>query len=316
MAPVELRLDSGIELAGESKLSNAASVWLPAIIPPRPVVLLCLAGGNMNRRYFDLRPDDGDDSFSFASQMAQRGFIVAALDHLGLGDSSKPADGYALTPEVLTQANMNATMEILARLRQGRLMPEVEPMPALRSIGVGHSMGAMMTVLQQARARQHSALVLLGFTTRGLPDYLPPDVKALSQEQQRAGLVEFARQMFKLPYPVIRSSGNGAEIYGSAKAEPRGVAALKAATDCLLPVPAFMSLLPGNVAPEAAQLDVPVFIGVGERDMTGKPKEIPAAFGASPGVSLYILPEAGHSHFLFPTRLQLFDRLAEWAKSV
>ena len=313
MISLTLKLESGISLPGEGPLQVAASVFVPKA--PKPIALVCLAGGNMNRQYFDLRTN-GDHSFSFAHAMSAKGFIVVTLDYLGLGDSSKPADGHSLTPQLLTQANVNATREILARLREGRLAPAVAALPQLRSIGVGHSMGAMMTTLLQAAAHPHAALALLGFATRGLPTFVPKDVLALPQEEQRRRLPEFARRMFPQPYPVIKSSGNGAELYGSAKADPKGVAALKGATDCLLPVPAFMSLLPGNVAPEAAQIDVPVYLGVGERDMTGKPEEIPAAFSKSPKVMLEIFPETGHSHFLFPARQQLFKGLGEWASGL
>ena len=315
---VTLKVDSGVALAGEGALGIAVSVWFPETphLHESAVALVCLPGGNMNRRYFDLRPADGDETFSFALQMTARGFVVVALDYLGLGDSSKPRDGYALAPDVLTQACVNATDAILARLRAGLVSPDAPALPQLTSIGVGHSMGAMMTVLLQAQSRAHAAIALLGFSTRGLPEYVPADVRVLDQAAQRARLVEDARRMFREPYPVIRSSGNGAETYGSAKAEARGIAALKAATDCLLPVTAFMSMLPGNVAPEAAQIDVPVFLGLGERDMAGPPHLIPAAFPASRDVTLHILPETGHSHFLFPSRAELFDRMAAWGREV
>lgn len=316
MPVYRLQFDAGVSLKGEKPLEVEASLWLPAKPQSAPAVLVCLAGGNMNRRYFDLRPEDGDDSFSFAAQMTRQGFIVAALDHLGLGGSTKPKSGYALTPELLTQANTNATATLLDVLHGGTLDTTVPSLRGLRSIGVGHSMGAMMTVLQQASAKQHSAIALLGFSTRGLPEYLPAEVRDMTPEHQRARLVELAKAMFVVPYPVIKPAANGAELYGSAKAEARGIAALKAATDCLLPVPAYMSMLPGNVAPEARQIDVPLFLGLGERDMAGPPEQIPAAFAGSPAVTLYVQPEAGHSHFLFPTRLELFSRLGAWAKSV
>lgn len=312
--PLKLRLPAGISLPGEAALEVAARVYVPA--QPKPLALVCLAGGNMNGRYYDLRPEDGDESFSFALAMSGRGFIVICLDYLGLGESSKPADGHALTPDLLTQANVNATERVLKHLREGRLHPGIPALPKLRSIGVGHSMGGMMTVLQQHAARQHAAIALLGFTTRGLVTYLSPEVKALSQTEQRARLQEFARRMFPQPYPIIRSSGNGAEIYGSQKAEAKGIAALKAATDCLLPVTAFMSMLPDNVGPEARSIDVPVLIGVGERDMTGPPDEIPKSFTASPRVTLQVYPETGHSHFLFPARTQLFAGLTDWAATL
>lgn len=320
MQALHLKLDTGVELPGEPSLQIGASVWWPAQAAQAKTLLLCLPGGNMNRRYFDLRPpppDDGDDSFSFAAQMTARGFIVAALDHLGLGDSSKPQDGWQLTTEVLVRANVAATTELLARLREGRLSPELPALPGLRSIGLGHSMGAMLTILQQHAARQHAGVALLGFSTRGLPEYAPPAVKdAADPTAVRPLLPQIARKMFGQPYPVIHGRegdrGNNAELFGSRKAEPRGIAALKAATDCLLPIPAAMSMVPGNVAPEAAALTVPVFLGIGERDMVGPTHQVPAAFTGSHDVSLCILPEAGHSHFLFPARARLFDRLQVW----
>ena len=311
----ELKLPSGITLPDEPPLQIAAEIFLPESIGDKPVALICLAGGGMNRRYFDLQADD--DSFSFAAQMTRRGFIVIALDHLGIGQSSRPADGYALTPALVAQANANASAEILVRLREGRLAAGLAALPDLVSIGVGHSMGAMLTVLQQAREGQHAGLTLLGFSTRGLPKFLAADVQNLASdpEQLRAGLVDAARRMFVQPYPVIRSSGGDSTLFGSTAADPRGIAALKQAADVLLPVPAFQAILPGNVAREAAQIRAPVFLGIGERDMVGPPASVPAAFAASASVRLEVLPETGHSHFLFPARHALFDGIADWARS-
>jgi alpha-beta hydrolase superfamily lysophospholipase len=315
---IEVRLDAGVELHDEPALQVAASVYLPEHLDDTRIALICLAGGNMNRRYYDLQVE-ADADFSFATQMTSRGFVVVTIDHLGLGESSRPADGYALTADVIVRANARATGEILARLRVGRLADHLRALPDLRSVGVGHSMGAMLTVLQQAQARQHAGVALLGFSTRGLPEFVPEDVRLLSPDDARARLVEFARRLFVVPYPRIRRSGGGndnAALYGSSGADPRGVAALKAATDCLLPVPAFLSMIPGNVAPEAAQIEVPVLLMLGEHDMAGPPAEAPRAFSASPDVRLEILPGAGHSHFLFPARTQAYARLAAWARRV
>lgn len=309
-------LPVSVQLPDEAPLHIAAQVWAPAQLAAPPVVLVCLPGGGMNRRYYDLQADD--DSFSFARQMTARGFVVVVLEHLGVGDSSRPADSYALTADRITQANSEATAAVLAQLRDGSLLPQLGPLPSLRSIGVGHSMGAMFTITQQAARQQHAAIVVLGFSTRGLPEYVSPKVIELAREPAliRAQVVDRARKMFVADYPEIKPSPAANSIFGGSKADPRGVEAIKAARVPLLPVPAFFSMVPNNVGPEAAQVTVPVFIGVGDKDMVGPPHAVPAAFTASQDVTLYVQPGAGHSHFLFASRSQLFQRLADWSRTV
>ena len=308
-----MRIDAGVSLPGEGELQVAVELFVPA--DALPLALVCLPGGAMNRRYFDLRAP-GLDSFSFALQMAQRRFIVVLIDPLGVGESSRPADGYALTTDVLARANARAVDAVLARLREGHAAPGLSPIPDLVSVGVGHSMGAMLTIVQQAEFRQHAAVAILGFATRGLPEYVGPEVAKLDPAEARRRLPELARKQFREPYPSIPRSAEGATLYAGAKAESAGIEAIKAARERLLPVPAFQSMLPGNVAPEAAAIDVPVFLALGELDMTGPPGEVPKAFAGSPQVTFELLPQTGHAHFLFPARVQLFDALARWAQAI
>lgn len=312
-----LRIDSGVVLPGEGRLCVAVEIRLPELPLATPVAFVCLPGGGMNRHFYDLVADS-DTSFSFARYMTARGFVVVMVDYLGLGESDKPADGYVLTPEALVAANARAIDTVLGELRAGTLSADLPAIPDLRSIGVGHSMGAMLTVLQQAKHRQHAALVLLGFGTDGLPEYLTPEVRALAADTTavRAQLVELAQAMFKVPYPRIGRSPRGNDLYGSSNVDARGVNALKEAIEPILPVPAYLSMLPGNVAPEAALIDVPIFLGIGDRDMVGSPHRVPASFPASRDLSLHVLPETGHSHFLFPARTGLFARLATWAEGI
>lgn len=315
-ASITRTLPVSVQLPDEAPLNIAVEIFAPATLALPPVVLVCLPGGGMNRRYYDLQADD--DSFSFARQMTARGFIVAVIEHLGVGDSSRPADSYALMAETITQANADATAALLQQLRDGSLLPQFGPQPKLRSIGVGHSMGAMFTITQQAAQTQHAAIAVLGFSTRGLPEYVSPKVIELAKEPAliRAQVADRARKMFVADYPEIRPSTAANSIFAGNKADPRGVEAIKAARAPLLPVPAFFSMVPNNVGPEAAQVSVPVFIGVGDKDMVGPPHLVPAAFTASQDVTLYVQPGAGHSHFLFPSRIQLFERLATWARTV
>ena len=67
---------------------------------------------------------------------------------------------------------------------------------------------------------------------------------------------------------------------------------------------------------EAARIDVPLLLALGERDIAGPTHQVPAAFTASRDICLHILPETGHSHFLFPARTGLFNRLGGWARQV
>jgi pimeloyl-ACP methyl ester carboxylesterase len=320
---ITLRIDTGLSLPGGTPLHVAVEVRAPrqASLGPAPVVLVCLPGGGMNRRYWDLRPNGdaaSDLSFSFAQQMAGRGFIVVLLDHLGVGESDRPEDGYALTPDLIVRANQAAVEQVLGKLRAGSLLSSLPPLPDLVSIGVGHSMGAMLTLQQQAMFRTHAGLALLGFSTRGMPDYLIPEAKQLSADTAavRAELVRLAKATFQEPYPEVKPSPQSNAIFAGNSADPRGVEAIKAARDKMLPVPAFMSMLPGNVAPEAAQIEVPLFLALGERDIAGPPHQVPAAFPKSRDLSLHILPETGHSHFLFPARTGLYNRLGGWARLV
>lgn len=311
------KVPAGVTLPGEGALEIAVEVFAPA--QPRPVALVCLPGGAMTRRYYDLvPPDSADESFSFARQMAARGFICVLVDHLGIGESSRPADGYALTADVVAQANAAATQAVVARLRNGSAINGLEAIPEVVSVGVGHSMGAMLTVLQQALARQHRGIAVLGFSTRGLPEYLTPEARELARDPAvaRREAPRLARATFRDPYPKIGRTSDGSQLYAGLHAEPAGIQAIKPAREVLLPVPAYMSMYPGNVAPEAAQIDVPVLVGLGELDMAGPPQDAPKAFTRSPAVELVLLPQAGHSHFIFAARTQLFDALARWVSAL
>ena len=76
------------------------------------------------------------------------------------------------------------------------------------------------------------------------------------------------------------------------------------------------SMVSGSIAPEMAAVDVPVFLGIGERDITGPAHAIPAAFPSAPEVLLYVLPGAGHNHNVAPNRELLWDRLATWIRTL
>lgn len=307
-----LRYATGFGIDDDDANSLAVEVVWPQTVS-QTAVLFCMPGGAMNRHYFDL-PVEGDESFSFARQMAARGFVCVLIDPPGVGGSDRPADGHRLTPQRITDILLRLHEQLVADLQVGRVDADLQALPDLMPLGVGHSMGAMLLVLHQAKRPDYAALALLGFGTQGLAQFLPrqardrvDDIHAL-----RAALPEIARSTFPRPYAEMRGGGDSG-MFGSRKADPRAITALKRAADVLLPVPAMLSMFPGNVAEEAASITVPVYLALGERDLIRDPQAVPENFPASRATTLQVLPETGHSHFLFPARDQLFDGLAEWA---
>jgi pimeloyl-ACP methyl ester carboxylesterase len=70
------------------------------------------------------------------------------------------------------------------------------------------------------------------------------------------------------------------------------------------------------VAHEAAQIDVPVLVAVGERDVSPDPWAEPGAYRSSTDITLYVAPAMAHAHNFAGTRELLWDRIAAWAKQV
>jgi pimeloyl-ACP methyl ester carboxylesterase len=314
-----LMLPSGLDLPDEEPLNLAVEIfWPDHVAPGKPVVsYFCLPGGSINRHYYNLKAE-GDDSFSFAAVMAGQGAITVAVDHLGVGDSGKPRDGFLLTPDRLAEANANAATKVLAGLRDGSLIEELPALEQLVSIGVGHSMGGMLTVLQQALRRQHAGLLLMGFANGGLLAHLPEPARHLiaNPEAVRAEIEAVARRIFPEPYQRIQPSREASEIFQGATADRAGIDAIKPTRDNLLVIGGLQSMIPGSIGPALDTVDVPVFLGLGDRDIAGPPHAIPAIFPNSPDVTLTVLPETGHCQFIFPSRGELFRRIGEWTQFV
>jgi hypothetical protein len=61
---------------------------------------------------------------------------------------------------------------------------------------------------------------------------------------------------------------------------------------------------------------VPVFVGVGERDVVPAPREEPRAYPRSPDITVAVYPRMAHMHNMASTREQLWRRLHGWGESV
>lgn len=295
----KLRVDITPALAqGPSWLGG--TLFVPRHLPAgRPLALFCFPGGGMTQRYFNL------DGASFAQAMTDAGIVTVTFDHPGVGESSPVRDGFTLSADAVARAGAHAAQDIGARLRDGIATPDLPSLPDLTMIGVGHSMGAMIVTLQQAAYRPFAGLALLGFSTHGLPEVLTPAEHAVAAQPVRAAadFVRLAQLRFGQALADISSRANGS-------------AALQAASGPLLTVSAMQSMLPGNIAAQAATIDVPVYLSVGDRDIAGPADQIPAAFSASCDVRLSVMPDAGHHPFIAPSAPLLYAEIISWAQQL
>ena len=311
--PVMLRADVS-EVAPAGCRTLAAEVFPPAGHETggdhAGVVLFCFPGGGMTRRYFDL-PLPG---YSFAAHMSGLGYLTVIVDHPGVGESDTPDDGWTLTPEVVADVDAAAVRSVLQQLGAGRVA-DIGPFSPVAVVGVGHSAGALLVVRQQAAHRPYDAVALLGWSDSGLPQHLDEDDRTLGGDPRRLRAVQVDQARRRHGAPLVEI-GRGASRPGTGRTNGDVRAALGAAASPLLTVVGFASIVPGNSAPEAAAVDVPVFIGVGQNDLAGDHHLIPSQLPGARDVTLFVLEGAGHNHNAAPNRGVLWDRMAGWLRSV
>jgi len=284
-------------------------VSVSLMIPPEDTfngrVLYCLPGGGMSAKYFDLGGED-KPSYSFARYCASKGSLVAAIDPVGVADSEGPEDSYDLFPDQIVDQYLQTVMTLRAGFLAGDLHDNLIKFNPQVEVGVAHSMGAALTMMAQAAKHPFDALLLLGFGTKGLPQMLGEDEEAVMSDREKIieHLPQFARKRFaNIQYPRIPDQHH----------EPsEATEVLKEAADVLLPLPAVLSMFPGNVAAEAAQIKCPIFIAVGDRDMTGPPHDLPNEYPLSSDVTLYVIKDCGHHGFVADTREAFFARMHSW----
>jgi pimeloyl-ACP methyl ester carboxylesterase len=268
--------------------------------PPK-ALLFCLAGGGANRRYFDLG-DASDRDSSFAARMTAAGFAVAAADVPGVGDSEVPPDAGFFTPRAAAAALHTA----LSHLQ-----------PGVPIIGVGHSMGGMLIVLQQGRFADFAGVALLGSNAGGLDWALTEAERAYTGDESATerDLEALTKARFGDPFAAMRLTTAGAGTIFAGES-PEATARLRTARDRLFNAGGMMSMIPGSFASEAGAVAVPMFLAFGENDIGIPPHLVSRDFPRVPDVTLLVLPGTGHNHFGFSTMAQLCARLGHWATTL
>lgn len=297
-------------------LEVAVWVFTPPTLPKIPRVLVCLPGGSYTKAYWHLEvPHFPPDAYSFALAMAQQGFIVVALDHLGVGESTTPPDGRQLTMQVLAAANAAATRQIRKRLQARTLIAGLPALPEAVWVGVGHSMGAFLLLAQQATHRSFSAIALLGYTNgeMSLGDVVRRQAEA--QGLEPGTFYELLARMYAATpsgYVTLDRTIGHAVLY--ADDVPAAVIAADDALATAIPGGIAVDISqPGAMLPLARLVDVPLFLANGalvdiSGDFLGEPKSWPAATD----ITLYLVGGSAHCHSFAGSRGALCNRLARW----
>ncbi|MGB8875870.1 MAG: alpha/beta hydrolase [Solirubrobacteraceae bacterium] len=318
--PTELVLDVSAELPFEERAFLAGSVHLPDPRADAPrAVLICWPGGSYARAYWDMHIPE-HPGYSFAEHMTAQGFVVLAADHLGVGASSKPADGDRVNFETMSAAAASCVRQVRSMLADGSAEFGGRPLLSVPIIGLGHSLGACLTVVTQARHRCYDAVALLGFT-HGQKDVAVTAVGTAEPDLTddatlRETAIDQARAFF---------GESWGDVYAFAPREPNHAwlhhhdvpAAVIAADDAQAvrwPRQCYVeALLAGHSARFAAELDCNVFLGFGDHDVPPVPHADVAYYRRSRDVTLYVLRDSAHCHNFASTRAELWDRIGLWA---
>ena len=277
---------------GEAQIIGL-SVFLPKLQRPKKAVF-CFPGGTYNKQYYDIVAE-GRPDYSFARWLANDGNIVICIDHLGVGDSSRPADGAAVTRHVLADAGALAVDYVTAQLTAGTLIAGWPAMVDLPRVGVGHSLGGLVLLALQARHRTFDAVAVLGWSNQ--PSSVTNKIPASEP------YVVIDRKMLR-PFFHLNDVPEDLIVADDRRAEP---------------VPAGI-LLEGQEdqisSADARTVDVPVFLCFGELDLCPNPHLEPSTYPNTDDVTLFRLIKSAHNHNFASSRTQFFRRLSAWIAGV
>ncbi|MBV9511565.1 MAG: alpha/beta fold hydrolase, partial [Caulobacteraceae bacterium] len=260
--------------------------------PATPSVIALLNGGSYDKRYFHVQVP-GREGYSAADALAARGHMVILLDHLGVGESSRVPTQMKATRQICALANHAAVMEIHRRLAAGTLDASIPLMRRFLKVGGGHSMGGFQTITQQAEHATYERVLILGYTAIGV--HLTFDGQIVAADRP---LDPAQGDYWLLDHAGIAESFHWGDV-------PRDVRAVD--EELAVEVPALLSnqsISMGIVSEDAGRIGVPVYICLGERDVSPRPYDEPSYYKGSPYVTLHILPRSGHCQSFASTRME------------
>ena len=341
------QIDLTINVTDAARLGEPAQVAVtvtlpdPADLPPRPIIVFAKAGGGYSKGYFTHALPGPGEPIAQADWHAARGWITVSVDSLGIGGSSihgMEKLGYAQ----VTAANHAAEQEILLKLANGLIAAGFPTIHEPVTIGIGHSMGGALTIVQQGRYHGYDGIGVLGFSAVHSHPAVPPGeapvvvpwtprdsightpFAIINEAAVAAGLADggsgalwralaWGFHYDDVPHEVVSQdlAHFSRMAPGGDAGEAAPLAPWSSATD---PGAIGQTILtPGVVAPEAAAVRVPVLCAMGERDFVIDPPGEARAFKSATSVDLFICPRMAHIHNFASTRALLWQRIDQFA---
>jgi alpha-beta hydrolase superfamily lysophospholipase len=314
--PIEVQIDVTEAVQLGEKVSQSAWIFSPDEVAlkrhPRPPIVICLPAGGYDKRYWHFEMS-GRQDYSFARHMTAAGFVVIALDHVGVGDSTRPVDGNKIHLKTLALGSAHVAEWVRDAASKGTLIHGLGPLDNPRVIGVGHALGSPVALLAQAASRCYDAISILSYTVMGnaAASSTGPEVdrSALSAAREIA-LRNFSASLdgyIRPPHQELRSL-----LYLDDVPE----AVIEAADAASGEVPRWCAQEANNwedlIRPAAHKIDVPLLIGLGEPDLFARHDVDVTSYPNCDDVTLVVLAGSAHCHAFSTTRNHLWDRLAGW----
>ena len=325
MRSIEVRVPVRVaQLAGGQGII-AATVHVPDALTNAPTVVFALPGGGYSRGYFDLHFPKRS-GYSQAEHHTAHGIVLVAMDHLGVGDSSTEAND-VIVIEDIAAANDEAVREILRRLREGKLDVGLPPFQPGFVVGTGQSMGGGVTIIMQGRHRTYDAIAPLGYSAfqAVLPLRAPEarqGIKAMFSHFKRStppaelSVPHTSAEIRDFLYPFhledVPQDIVAADLAGGYPLRENPPAwGSRTVPRCVVGM-----MARDYVIEEAAVIDVPVFFGEGERDVSENPWAESSRFPLVRDFTLFVCPRMAHMHNFATTRRELWDRSVDWIDSM
>jgi pimeloyl-ACP methyl ester carboxylesterase len=286
---------------------------MPAGPAPTTVQLL-VHGATYSHVYWDFPYQP--ERYSYQRDMARHGYATFAVDRLGTGQSSKPP-----SVTLLDSVEAASIHQIVGHLRAGR----VGGMRFNRIILVGHSIGAGVATLEAAAYHDVDGVILTATS------HLVSPLAAVN------GPTIYTHPVILDPQLRYRGSDPGyfttrpgfrPVFYETSDADPQVIATDDATKDQLSILGFGLVLTFGDEGPASLLINVPVLLGVGEKDFafcgflsrdcssaeTLWRQEAPY-FAPAAKLSTFVLPGAGHSIALHKNADEYREATIAWLRA-